>query len=197
MNDQSDQSQPDRHLSDGALRAYLDHEVAPAQALRYALHLRCCAECRARRDGMEAMGERVTRLIGAAFEHSTGLRRPARHHIRFGQGMSAAVVAVIAAVVTLAIHRPPATHTRLAAGTRVEDICCFNLDGGTRGDDGLLTVSRPGEVVDCVVVYEDKAGTRAFSQRDRLRFVSQPQGCGVDAIVTALARDARSDRIGS
>jgi hypothetical protein len=197
MTDQSDQPQADRHLSDGALRAYLDHEVAPAQALRYALHLRRCEGCRARRDQVQQMGDRVSQLIGVAFEDRTGLRHPVRRHRRLGQGMSAAAAAaVVAAAVTLALHRQPSTHTRLAAGSRVEDICCFNLDGGTRGDDGLLTVSRPGQVVDCVVLYEDQAGTRAFSQRDPVRFVSQPAGCGVDAVVTAIAREPRSDRAG-
>ena len=34
----------------------------------------------------------------------------------------------------------------------------------------MLTVSRPGEVVDCVLLYEDRAGLRRFVQRDPLRF---------------------------
>lgn len=196
MTDQSDRPQADRHLSDGALRAHLDHEVSPVQALRYTLHLRRCADCRARRDELEQMEDRVEQLIGAAFGDRAGLRRPTRRHIRLGQGMSAAAAAVVAAAVTLALHRQPATHTRLAAGSRVEDVCCFNLDGGTRGDDGLLTVSRPGQVVDCVVLYEDQVGTRAFSRRDPVRFVSQPAGCGLDAIVTAIVHEPRSDRAG-
>lgn len=196
MTDQSQQPQPDRHLSDGVLRAYLDHEVGPAQSLRYALHLRRCADCRARRHQLLQMGDRVSQLIGAAFEDRGGFRRPTRRHSRFGQGMSVAAAAVVAGVAILALHRQPSTHTRLAAGTRVEDICCFNLDGGTRGDDGLVTVSRAGQVVDCVVLYEDQAGTRAFSHRDPVRFVSQPAGCGVAAIVTAIAREPRSDRAG-
>jgi hypothetical protein len=196
MTNRPEHPQGDRHLSDGVLRAYLDHEVGPAQSLRYALHLRRCADCRARRDQLQQMADRVSQLIGAAFEDRGGLRQPTRRYRRFGQGMSAAAAAVVVAVAILALHRQPSTHTHLAAGTRVEDICCFNLDGGTRGDDGLVTVSRAGQVVDCVVLYEDQAGTRAFSHRDPVRFVSQPAGCGVDAIVTAIAREPRSNRAG-
>ena len=196
MTDQSEHPQANRHLSDGVLRAYLDHEVGPTQSLRYALHLRRCADCRARRDQLQQMADRASQLIGAAFEDQSGLPGPIRRRSRFGQGMSVAAAAVVAAIAILAIQRQPSTHTRLAAGTRVEDICCFNLDGGTRGDNGLVTVSRAGQVVDCVVLYEDQAGTRAFSHRDPVRFVSQPAGCGVDAIVTAIAREPRSDRAG-
>jgi hypothetical protein len=196
MTDRPEHPQGDRHLSDGVLRAYLDHEAGPAQSLRYALHLRRCADCRARRDQLQQMADRVSQLIGTAFDDRSGLRQPTRRYRRFAQGMGAAAAAVVAAVAILALHGQPSTHTRLAAGTRVEDICCFNLDGGTRGDDGLVTVSRAGQVVDCVVLYEDQSGTRAFSDRDPVRFVSQPAGCGVDAIVTAIARDPQSNRAG-
>ena len=196
MTDRPEHPQGNRHLSDGGLRAYLDHEIGPAQALRYALHLRGCADCRARRDELQQLANRVSHLIGAVFEDRSGLRQPSRRYSRFWQGISAAAAAAVAAVAILALHRQPSTHTRVAAGTRVEDICCFNLDGGARGDDGLVTVSRAGQVVDCVVLYEDQAGTRAFSHRDPVRFVSQPAGCGVDAIVTAIAREPRSNRAG-
>ena len=200
MTEQSAGPSMGRHPSDGTLRAYLDHELTPAQALRCALHVRRCPECQTRRDALRRVEEQVSQLIGAAFEgeggERPGVQRPARRTGRFGQGMSAAAAAVVAAVVTLALHRSPATHTQVGVGGQVEDICCFNLDGGTRGDDGLLTVSRPGQVVDCVVVYEDETGTRAFSPRDPVRFVSQPAGCGVDAIVTALAQAHRWDRSG-
>jgi len=70
-------------------------------------------------------------------------------------------------------------HASTAGATHVHDVCCFNLDGGGRGDDGLLTISLPGQVVDCVVLYEDQAGTRAFSPRDPVRFISRPVGCDV------------------
>lgn len=92
---------------------------------------------------------------------------------------AAAVVLISAAVLTLAARQFPATHTRLAGESHVQDVCCFNLDGGGRGDDGMLTISRPGQIVDCVVLYEDRTGTRAFSPHDPVRFISRPAGCDV------------------
>jgi hypothetical protein len=110
--------------------------------------------------------------------------RPATRRYRAPAGLAAA--AIVGALLAFSVRPQPATHTRTSGATRVQDVCCFNLDGGPQRDDGMLTVSRAGQVVDCVVLYEDRAGKRAFSPHDPLRFISQPDGCTPDLITLAL-----------
>jgi hypothetical protein len=81
----------------------------------------------------------------------------------------ATTMAALAAV-SFWIVSAPATNAHASGEFRVHDVCCFNLDGGEHADDGMLTVSRAGEVVDCVLLYEDRAGLRRFAQHDPLRF---------------------------
>ena len=159
------------HPADGTLRGYLDGELDARSTLRCAVHLRTCAGCRQALSHVRQDGERVAQLLTAL---GTDRRRPRRlPYIGATVGVAAAGVLSFAL-----LHRPPSTHSRVAAGARVQDVCCFNLDGGTLRDDGMLTVSRPGQVVDCVVLYEDRAGRGAFVPGDPLRFISQPNGCG-------------------
>src|SRR5262249_50977814 len=154
------------HYNDGTFRAFLDGELDAGLTRELTRHLGSCAECRRRLDRVGADGRSAGRLLR--------LVRPPR------QPYAAILTAAAAGLVLgLAARSLPSTHTRLAGGTHVQDVCCFNLDGGSRGDDGLLTISHPGQVVDCVVLYEDQAGTRAFSPRDPVRFISRPAGCDV------------------
>jgi hypothetical protein len=51
------------------------------------------------------------------------------------------------------------------------DRCCYDLDGGTDHDDGLLVLaSRRNEEVRRLAVYEDRDGSRSFTDADQLRF---------------------------
>jgi hypothetical protein len=50
------------------------------------------------------------------------------------------------------------------------DRCCQDLDGGGTADDGILVITRDGESVDRLVVYEDRDGSGAFSPGDLVRF---------------------------
>ena len=88
-----------------------------------------------------------------------------------------AVAALSAATAGVLFTYGPFAHTRIAATPHVKDVCCFDLDGGSKMDDGIVTVSRPGQVVDCVIVYQDRAGTRAFAAGDPLLFLSHKKAC--------------------
>jgi anti-sigma factor RsiW len=154
------------HYGDGTFRAFLDGELETALTRELARHLRSCPDCRRRLDRVGAEGRATGRLLK--------LISPPRQP--YGVIFSAAAVVLAVGLVARSL---PATHARIAGAAHVQDVCCFNLDGGNRGDDGLMTISRPGQVVDCVVLYEDQAGTRAFSPRDPVRFISRPAGCDV------------------
>jgi hypothetical protein len=58
-------------------------------------------------------------------------------------------------------------------GEVLRDRCCQDHDGGERADDGLLTISRPGERVAVVVVYEDVDRSGTFTPGDIIRHVSR------------------------
>jgi hypothetical protein len=185
---------PWAHLTAGQIRAYLDGEIRGRTALRCGVHLWRCAACRMRRDAVRARGQDVASMLTLA-----GMRPASRRRMPFtAPGLGAAAIAVLSAVtVGVTLARRPSAHTRLAGETRVQDICCFDLDGGSRGDDGMLTVSRTGEVVDCVVVYEDHAGTGAFASGDPVRFVSHTETCSVDGLLSAIDPRRRLRRPGT
>jgi Putative zinc-finger len=169
----------DSHPDEGTLQAYLDGECPRAITLQCAMHLRRCPTCRLALRGVRERSTQVADLLAAA--------RPSRRRASrvYRSTAALAAAAVIGALVSLSLRTQPASHSRKAGATRVQDVCCFNLDGGDRRDDGMLTVSRGDQIVDCVVLYEDRTGKRAFSPHDPLRFISQPQGCTPDVIVAA------------
>jgi Putative zinc-finger len=172
------------HLDEGSLRAYLDGELPPSTTLQCAIHLRRCPSCRLVLRGVRERGDLVGDLLTVA-------NPPRRREPRIGVYASVAglaAAAVLATLLSVSLRQQPSTHTRTAGATHVQDVCCFNLDGGDRRDDGMLTVSRANQIVDCVVLYEDRAGKRAFSPHDPLRFISQPQGCTTD-VIAAVAAD--------
>jgi putative zinc finger protein len=171
------------HPDEGTLRAYIDGELPPAATLQCAIHVRRCPTCRLTLRGVRERGHQVADLL-------TWVRAPRRGDSRIGFYSSAIGVAaalVLGTLLSVSLRQQPATHSRTAGGTHVQDVCCFNLDGGGRRDDGMLTVSRADQVVDCVVLYEDRAGKRAFSPHDPLRFISQPEGCTTDVVAAAIA----------
>ena len=53
------------------------------------------------------------------------------------------------------------------------DICCADHDGGGLADDGLFTLSQPGEAVTVVAVYEDVDGNGVLSAGDIVRYFSR------------------------
>lgn len=150
------------------MRAYLDGEMTRVRSMRLALHLSRCTSCALMVADVQSLDARAASLLGT-FMAEPKQRAPRRRH-RVGLGL-ASVAGPVAAVV-LWFAAVPTTHARASGAYRVRDICCFNLDGGEHADDGMLTVSRPGEVVDCVLLYEDRAGLRRFAQRDPLRFAT-------------------------
>jgi len=55
-------------------------------------------------------------------------------------------------------------------GVYTVDRCCQDLDGGGDADDGLVVVSRRGEAVHRLAVYEDLDGSGSFTPGDIVRF---------------------------
>jgi hypothetical protein len=55
----------------------------------------------------------------------------------------------------------------------VRDACCQDHDGGEFPDDGLLTLSLPGERVAVVIIYEDVDDSGTFTPGDIVRYVSR------------------------
>lgn len=156
------------HPDEGEMRAYLDGELTRFRARRLAMHMSGCESCALVVADLESLDARARSLLGAFMARPThhAPRRPRR----IGLGLASAIGPVAAVVLWLAAV--PTTHASASGAYRVHDVCCFNLDGGEHADNGMLTVSRPGEVVDCVLLYEDRAGLRRFAQRDPLRFAT-------------------------
>ena len=154
------------HPAEGDLRAYLDGELSSFAALRVALHMRRCRACADAAAELRTLDARASSLLRAFTPGRTP--RASRH--RRGIGFALATLVSAAAAIALWMGASPTTHATASGVYRLHDVCCFNLDGGEHADDGMLTVSRAGEVVDCVLLYEDRAGTKRFAQRDPLRF---------------------------
>lgn len=170
------------HPGEGEIRAYLDGELTPVAALRLAVHTRRFAACARIVADLRSLDARTTSLL------STLVPGPGRRPPRYGRGVGIVCAGVLAAgALMIWIGTVPSTHARDTGAYRVHDVCCFNLDGGAHADDGMLTVSRPGEVVDCVLLYEDRAGLRRFAAHDPLRFT------GGDAASPACGSEVVSD----
>ncbi len=54
------------------------------------------------------------------------------------------------------------------------DRCCYDLDGGSERDDGVLVLARRNEEIRRLAVYEDRDGSRSYSEGDVLRFSRGP-----------------------
>jgi hypothetical protein len=173
---------PGTHLSAGQLREYLDGEIRGLVAVRYGLHLAFCPPCRVRQQSVTARGRNVATLLELAGTRSGR----SRANVPGGPGMKSLAIATLGALmVAVTFAYGPFGTDRITDRSRVKDICCFNLDGGSRVDDGMVTVSRTGEVVDCVVVYEDRAGTGAFAAGDPVRFLSHRSACSAERLLDA------------
>jgi hypothetical protein len=68
------------------------------------------------------------------------------------------------------------------------DRCCQDLDGGGSSDDGLLVVSRQGEEVRQLAIYEDRDGSRSYTAGDTLRFMR----AGAPALTAPVGSGART-----
>jgi hypothetical protein len=166
---------PASHLSAGQIREYLDGEIHGLSALRCGLHLAICRRCAKRRRSVKARGNTVATLLELS---GTPSRRPRARNLSVPAMSVMAIATLSVATAGVLFSYGPFGRQRIADRSQVKDVCCFDLDGGSRMDDGIVTVSRAGQVVDCVVVYEDRAGTRAFAAGDPLLFLSHKKACG-------------------
>ncbi len=51
------------------------------------------------------------------------------------------------------------------------DRCCFDLDGGGKGDDGIFSVNLKGDVL-LALIYEDPDGNKKFEDKDEIKAAS-------------------------
>ncbi|HEU4584833.1 MAG TPA: hypothetical protein VFR95_03740, partial [Gemmatimonadaceae bacterium] len=88
-------------------------------------------------------------------------------------------VAALFAIATLALgaDRLRSNSPVTAGDAGHQDICCWDLDGGGRSDDGVMTRSSAGELLDCVVLYDDLDRSRSFTPGDAVRYMSQSESC--------------------
>ena len=122
---------------------------------------------------MKARGHAVAALLEMAGSRPPRLRsRVSVPAISF-----VAIAALSAATAGILVSYGPFVRPRLLAQAQIKDVCCFDLSGGASMNDGIVTVSRSGQAVDCVIVYEDRAKTRAFAAGDPLLFLSRKKEC--------------------
>lgn len=81
-----------------------------------------------------------------------------------GAGIAAALALAAASGSWMWHHRAYVTTDR----------CCFDLDGGTAGDDGVVVRRHPGEPVAEIIVYEDLDHSHSFTPADAIRFIRGP-----------------------
>lgn len=81
-----------------------------------------------------------------------------------GAGIAAALVLATASGAWLWQHRAYVATDR----------CCFDLDGGTAGDDGVVVRRHPGEPVAQIIVYEDLDHSHSFTPGDAIRIIRGP-----------------------
>jgi hypothetical protein len=184
------------HPSEGLLQALLDGELPPAREIVVRAHLLHCVTCRARIEAVRA----TTSMVGALIRRSapavdresawarlmvrSGGRAESRWRKPAHWPSAAALVLATAVLLVAMLHsssrsdpggdvfallREAQAHP---AGALLRDACCSDHDGGDRADDGLLTLSRPGENVTVVIVYEDVDHSGTFTPGDIVRYVS-------------------------
>ena len=184
------------HPSEGQLQALLDRELPALREIVLRAHLRGCETCRARIDAARETTTMVGSLIrrsAPAVDRESAWRRfvvlsGGRAEARPSMGrrwpsaltMTAATAVLIVALLRTASPVSPGdeafalvreAQAHPASGL-LRDACCSDHDGGDRADDGLLTVSTPGEKVTVVIVYEDIDHSGTFTHGDIVRYVS-------------------------
>ena len=95
----------------------------------------------------------------------TGVVRPAtRHSSWLGAAFLVATLALGGAIAGF--------WTRVVPGFRLSTIdrCCFDLDGGGLADDGIAILSRAGERVRHLTIYEDRDHSGTLTASDAIRF---------------------------
>jgi hypothetical protein len=177
-----------QHPAEGVLRAYLDGELSPFAALRCAWHVRRCGSCRARLEEERRVAQRAAHLVSRLalrvdiddrWERVKVLSGiPARRRLPAWPALGIAAVALLTTIVVVAPDGWRAGAGIGRATLRAQDVCCWDLDGGGPGDDGVFTLSRVGEVVACVILYDDIDGSGDLTAPDVIRYVSDPRVCG-------------------
>lgn len=167
-----------RHPAEPILRAYLDGELDWARAASCTLHLARCAPCAAALAELRALDQRTAALVARAGGAPWVAEARGRAARRRGRDLRLPVAgAVVGAAALLLLHLAPTASVAVAGPPRVKDVCCWDLDGGGRGDDGVFTRVRDGEVVECAIVYDDVDASHSLTPADVVRSAPPPAGC--------------------
>jgi hypothetical protein len=177
-----------RHPGDSLLRSWIDGELGWFQAWRMRCHARgcpCCHAALAEQTRIRLTTERLLSELDLACDleeqwerlHvlSERPRRPVTAHRRFAiLGAASLAPLLLALVISLDVRRGrDAAEKDSESGEmppRVQDLCCWDLDGGGALDDGVLAVLLPGERVVNLTLYEDRNGSGTLTALDPLRF---------------------------
>jgi len=176
----------DTHPAEHVLREYLDGELDWPRATTCALHLRRCAACRAALEELRDLDLRASALLSRVSDAVPAARARRPRHLRWRLGLGAFAAALL--LLYLSPARPAG-----GGGSGTNDVCCFDLDGGGRGDDGVFTRSGDGEVVKCVILYDDVDRSRSLTLADVIRSVTGGDACrtGAGAMPPSAARPPR------
>lgn len=168
------------HPASHVLRAHLDGEIDWARAAACTLHLARCPRCAAELEELRALDRRAATLVARSRGAGWPAARPepggGGRDVRLRLGAGALAAAVLA---LLYVAPPPRGAVDRAPG--VKDVCCWDLDGGGRGDDGVFTRVRDGEVVECAIVYDDVDASHSLTAADVVRSAPPPPGCTAPA----------------
>jgi hypothetical protein len=117
----------------------------------------------------EAEGPRLTaRFASTAWSAGLDGRHRAARLAAAGIGLAAALAAVLVGI--RSVGQPGAVKGE----AKLQDLCCWDLDGGGPGDDGIVTVTLSGQQVVGVTVYEDRNGSGSLTEEDPIRFAAAP-----------------------
>jgi hypothetical protein len=185
------------HPTPGLLRAYLDGELGWISRRRCSRHLQVCATCRAKLVEETELDRAAEVLLSApnlqvdaseawrrlsvlARSRDPGARpstlsigsmeRGRRVRWLAGAGLAAGLAAVALGLLWLRKVADPRPGE--SASPALQDVCCWDLDGGGPGDDGVVTVTLPGQRVVALTVYEDENGNGSLTRLDPIRFAS-------------------------
>ena len=165
------------HPAEQLLRAYLDGELDWARAASCTLHLARCAPCAAALAELRALDQHSATLVARASGAVWVTESRGRATQRRGRDVRLPLAGAVLVAAALLLYLVPSASVAVTGPPGVKDVCCWDLDGGGRGDDGVFTRVRDGEVVECAIVYDDMDASHSLTPADVVRSAPLPAGC--------------------
>jgi hypothetical protein len=178
----------DGHPAEKLLRSYSDGELGWLAARRCARHLKGCRACRVALEEQDRLDRHAADLLARLDLHVdtgegwrrlralSGGRQGPQPRLRLRPAMwfagAAMVLAVLGILAKLHVLEKGAGSVGAEPGVRIQDLCCWDLDGGGPGDDGVLTVTLTGERVVALTLYEDGNRSGGLTTLDPIRYGS-------------------------